>query len=188
MSKAYIAAIKQDLPKAEIVFDRFHIAKLLNEAVDTIRREEQSKYHDLRKTRYLWLKNNNNLVQKNKDLVAALSQAYPTIGEAYRYKELFREIMNEAQRSHLLKPLKEWMKLVRKTNIAPLKKFVKTLDTHWYGIKSYFKRLATNAFAERVNLKIQEIKRTAKGFRNTNNYILMIYFHLGGLDLKTHYK
>jgi len=57
-----------------------------------------------------------------------------------------------------------------------------------FQIKSYFKHLATNAFAERVNLKIQEIKRVAKGYRNINNFILMIYFHLGGLDLKTHYK
>ncbi|MFT4567893.1 MAG: hypothetical protein ACI9FN_002861 [Saprospiraceae bacterium] len=50
----------------------------------------------------------------------------------------------------------------------------------WYGIKTYFKRIATNAFAERVNLKIQEIKRIAKGYRNIHNFIIMIYFHLGG--------
>ena len=58
------------------------------------------------------------------------------------------------------------------------------LNKHWYGIKSYFKRLATNAYAERVNLKIQEIKRIAKGFGNPHNFMTMIYFHLGGLDLK----
>jgi transposase len=57
-----------------------------------------------------------------------------------------------------------------------------------YGVESYFKEIATNAYAERVNLKIQEIKRTAKGYRNIQNFVLMIYFHLGGLDLKTHYK
>ena len=57
------------------------------------------------------------------------------------------------------------------------------LRRHWYGIKTFFKRLATNAYAERVNLKIQEIKRIAKGYRNTQNFILMIYFHLGKLKL-----
>ena len=59
------------------------------------------------------------------------------------------------------------------------------LRNHWYGIKGYFERLATNAYAERINLKIQEIKRVAKGYRNVNNFITMIYFHLGGLKLKS---
>ena len=54
------------------------------------------------------------------------------------------------------------------------------LNKHWYGIKSYFKRLATNAYAERVNLKIQEIKRVAKGFDNPHNFMAMIYFTVLG--------
>ncbi|MDX1909330.1 MAG: transposase [Bacteroidia bacterium] len=58
---------------------------------------------------------------------------------------------------------------------------------HWYGIETYFKKTVSNAYAERVNLKIQDIKRTAKGYRNINNFIAMIYFHLGGLDLEFHY-
>jgi transposase len=62
------------------------------------------------------------------------------------------------------------------------------LKDYWYGIKAYFKQVASNAFAERVNLKIQEIMRTAKGYRNIQNFMTMIYFHLGGLDLKTQYK
>jgi transposase len=63
--------------------------------------------------------------------------------------------------------------------------FVNMMKRHGYGIKSYFKNLATNTYAERVNLKIQEIKRSAKGYRNPHNFIIMIYFHLGGLDLKS---
>ena len=61
--------------------------------------------------------------------------------------------------------------------------FVNMIHTHWYGIKTYFKKLKTNAIAERINLKIQEIKRIARGFSNTNNFIIVICFHLGGLDL-----
>ncbi len=54
---------------------------------------------------------------------------------------------------------------------------------HWFGIKTYFKKVATNALADRMNLKIQEIKRIAKGYRNPENFKMMIYFHLGGLDM-----
>jgi transposase len=57
------------------------------------------------------------------------------------------------------------------------------LHNHWYGVKTYFKRLATNAYAESVNLKIQEIKRIARGYSNINNFKLLIYFHLGDLNL-----
>lgn len=188
MSRSYIKASKKYFPQAEVIFDRFHISKLLNEAVDQVRREEQSEYSALRKTRYLWLRNNNNLSLKNQEKVFDLGKSFPRIGQAYRCKELFRAIMNNAYQSHLLKPLKEWMKMAKKTGIEPIVKFVKMLRRHWYGVKTYFRHLATNALAERMNLKIQEIKRIAKGYRNINNFILMIYFHLGGLKLNTHYK
>ena len=68
------------------------------------------------------------------------------------------------------------------SGLEPIRKFVKMLYHHWYGIKGYFNRLATNAYAERINLKIQEIKRLAKGYRNIHNFMIMIYFHLGGLN------
>ena len=48
------------------------------------------------------------------------------------------------------------------------------MHSHWYCVKTYFKKVADNAFAERVNLKTQEIKRIAKGYRNINNFIIMI--------------
>lgn len=66
------------------------------------------------------------------------------------------------------------------SSIVPMQKFVNTINAHWYGVETYFDKIQTNAFAERVNLKIQEIKRIAKGYRNTNNLFAMIYFHLGG--------
>ena len=62
------------------------------------------------------------------------------------------------------------------------------LHSQWYGVKTYFKIVTDNAFAERVNLKIQEIKRIAKGNRYINNFIMIKYFHIGGLDLQTHSK
>jgi transposase len=74
------------------------------------------------------------------------------------------------------------MKEAWASGIQPIRQFVNMLRNHWYGIKTYFKKLSTNAFAERVNLKIQEIKRIAKGYRNINNYKMMIYLHLGGLN------
>jgi len=183
MSTSYIKGAKQDLAQASIVFDRFHIAKKLNEAVDQIRREDQLAYKTLTNSRYLWLRNSNKLNEKQKIQVEHLANSHPNIGAAYRLKEQLHAIFNDAQRNWRIEPLKAWMKVAKKSKLKPIVTFVKMLEKHWYGIKTYFKSLATNAYAERVNLKIQEIKRSAKGFRNIQNFIIMIYFHLGGLDL-----
>jgi transposase len=182
MWKAFITAAEEKMQQAEIVFDRFHLAYNLNKAIDRIRRAEQSKFSELKRTKYLWLRNNQNLKDSQKELIADLSSQYKTIGEAYRLKELFREVLNHAQEDPRLKWLNAWMKEAWASGIQPIRQFVNMLRNHWYGIKTYFKKLSTNAFAERVNLKIQEIKRIAKGYRNINNYKMMIYLHLGGLN------
>jgi len=184
MSKSYISASTEYMENAEIVFDRFHIVKKMNEAVDNIRKQEQAICKEaFKKSKYLWLKNSNKLTEEQKEKVASLSKSYPNIGEAYRLKELLKQVLDQAYQDHRLKWLNQWIKEALKADLEPINKFVKMLHNHWYGVKTYFKRLVTNAYAERVNLKIQEIKRIAKGYRNTNNFILMIYFHLGGLDL-----
>jgi len=184
MSPAYIRAATDHIEQADIVFDRFHIMKKLNEAVDKIRREEQQKFKvELKNTRYLWLKNSSKLTKQQAEKVFNLSKQFPVIGEAYRFKEMFKQILDVAYRDSSLKWINKWIKQVKESKIGHLLKFINMLHNHWYGIKAYFKRRSTNAYAERVNLKIQDIKRIAKGYRNTHNFILMIYFHLGGLDL-----
>ena len=188
MSKSYIAGVNTTMQQADIVFDRFHIASKMNEAVDSIRREEQKQYKALKGSRYLWLKNNSSLSDNQRQEVSDLSTAYPNIGEAYRLRELLKQVMDDAVYSTKLTPLNNWIKEARASKLKPILDFVNMLHDHWYGVKAYFKKVASNAFAERVNLKIQDIKRSAKGYRNIQNFILMIYFHLGGLDLKTHYK
>jgi transposase len=184
MSPSYIGAAREYFGQAEIIFDRYHISAQLNKVVDEIRRKEQREYHELTKSRYLWLKNSNKLTEKDRAKVDYLAETYPNIGTAYRLKEILKEVFDEAVNNHTLKPIKEWMKAALKTDLKPLHGFVKMLKRHWYGIKTYFKKQVTNAYAERVNLKIQEIKRIAKGYRNQSNYKMMIYFHLGGLDMK----
>jgi len=184
MSRSYIAASEETMPQADIVFDRFHIVKKLNEAVDQIRREDQKQYHELKNSRYLWLKNKDKLNAEQLSRIEILQNSYQNIGQAYQLKEQFRAVLNEAVKNSKLRPLNDWIKLALNSGLVPIIKFVDMLHRHWYGVKTYFKKLATNAFAERVNLKIQEIKRLAKGYRNINNFITMIYFHLGGLTLK----
>jgi len=183
MSRAFISAAADKMGQADIIFDRYHIVAKLNEALDKIRKTEQQEFKELKKSKYLFLKRAENLTSEQKDKVDYLSDAYPTLGKAYRLKEMFREVWNEAAQTQKLRPLNDWIRHVKDSGLKPMINFVNMLYRHWYGIKTCFKYLATNAFAERVNLSIQDIKRIAKGYRNEQNFIYMIYFHLGGLDL-----
>ena len=92
-----------------------------------------------------------------------LAAAYPNIGEAYRLKELFREVLNSAQRNREVTPLEDWITQAWSSSIVPIKKFVNTLHDHSYGVETYFHKLSSNAFAEKENLKIQGIRRLTKG-------------------------
>jgi transposase len=189
LSPAYIKAQRELLPKADLVFDRFHLAQLMGKAVDKVRRREQTKQAiNLKKTRYLWLKSENKLTDEQREKVAMLGEEYEDLGEIYRHKHLFKGLLDDAVNNRRVMPLKSWIKEAKSSHIPELAKVGKSLTRHWFGIKTYFKWLNSNGYAERVNLTIQNIKRIAKGYRNSQNFIHMIYFHLGGLNLLTHTK
>ena len=182
LSPAYISAVSNQFPKSAIVFDRFHLTAMLNKAVDEVRREDQKKNAVLRKSRYIWLKNQSSLNKESLKKLRYLSKACPDIGTAYKLKEQYREIWENGDSELCIELLEEWIEIAWETGLEPIRKFINTLNNHWYGIVEYFNRRISNGFAERVNLKIQEIKRLAKGYRNIDNFINMIYFHLGGFN------
>lgn len=96
LSPAYTSAILNDLPQVSIVYDRFHVESLLNKAIDTLCKQETSEFHLLKKTKYLWLRNNSKLSEHQKERIHYLSICFPKLGEAYRLKEMFKLIYNEA--------------------------------------------------------------------------------------------
>ena len=188
MSKSYISAHQEYIPNSSIVFDRFHLVYNLNRKIDEIRKREQKEFKELKGTKYIWLKNGKNLSETQKEIITALEGQYLQTGKAYQLKEQFREVMDNAVNDKKLKWLNGWMKQAWESGIEEMQEYVKLLSDHWYGIKTYFNKMANNGFAERVNLTIQEIKRIAYGYRNIENYKIMIYLRLGKLNLTTHYK
>ena len=64
MSPAFIKGVKENLPEAQITFDKFHILKIINEAVNSVRKQEVSTHNILKGTKYIWLKNYNNLTKQ----------------------------------------------------------------------------------------------------------------------------
>ena len=186
MSPAYISAVNTLLPNAEKVIDRFHVEQMLSKAVDKIRKKEARQAKELRRTKYLWLKNKESLNEEQKEKVHYLLEIFPNLGTAYRLKETFKEIFNNSNKEAALEALNEWVIDAKKANLEEINSFCDSLKRHWNGIIAFFDRRLTSAFAERVNLKIQEIKRSARGYRNISNFISMIYFHLGKLPIPDH--
>ena len=181
MSPAFIAGISNNFPKAKITFDRFHIVKLLNEAMDKVRKDEGREHEYLKGHKYTFLKSNKHLSESQREQREELIELYPKLGQAYRLKELFNDFWNFPDFEEAVSFLTYWCDLVEDSAIVHFKKFVNTLNAHWTGVINYIKSKISNGILEGINSKIQLAKRRARGFRNINNFINMIYFIAGKL-------
>jgi transposase len=182
MSPAFISGVVEHLPNAQIVFDKFHIMAKLGTAMDDLRLGERKEFEELKGHKYSVLYNYENLNQKKQEELDYLLMAYPRLGEGYRLKQLFNEFWELNDMEEALAFLTFWCDLVMATDIIPFKKFVNTIKAHWSGIVNYIKAKINSGVMEGINNKIQLAKRRARGFRNMENFINMIYFIAGKLQ------
>ena len=176
MSAAFIAGVMEQLPDSQIVFDKFHLVKMLNEALDEVRRLERKGNELLKNHRYTLLRKYENLSLKKKYELDALLPLYPRLGEAYRLRQLFLDVFDVSDAEEAKGYLWFWCEQALEAAIEPFTKFVNTIKARWFGIVAYFDRKVTNGVLEGINSKIQLAKRRARGYRNTKNFINMIYF------------
>ena len=181
LSPAFIAGTGDNFPNAAITFDRFHVKKLLNNAMDEVRKSERKEHQELKGHKYLFLKSNSKLTDKQKQERIKFITLCPVLGEAFRLKELFDDFWDFKDVEEATAFLSYWCDLVNQTSIQPFKKFTNTLKSHWSGIINFIKTGITNGILESINAKIQLAKKRARGFRNIKNLINMIYFIAGKL-------
>jgi transposase len=176
MSPAFISGVINHLPESQTVFDKFHPVKSLNEALDEVRRLERKGNELLKNHRYTILRKHENLSGAKKAELDALLPLYPKLGEAYRLRQLFLDVFDVQDSEEAKGYLWFWCGQALDTGIQPFIKFVNMIKAHWSGIAAYFDKQVTNGILEEINSKIQLAKRRARGYRNTNNFINMIYF------------
>jgi transposase len=179
LSPSFIAGSAESFPDAAITFDRFHVVKLLNEAMDKVRKIERIEHKELKGEKYTFLKKAENLSAKKKQTLAEMIQLYPTLGEAYRLKTLFNDLWDMPDKTAANAFLTQWCVDVEKAKIPAFMAFAKTVKAHWSGIIHFVESRITNGVLEGINSKVQLAKRRARGYRNTNNFINMIYFLCG---------
>jgi len=182
MAPGFIAGVEKDFPNARITFDKFHVLKVLNEAVDEVRREEQDLRPELKKTRYIWLKNPENLKQREASVLEELQIKKLNLKtmKAYHIRLNFQELWNQtAQEAERF--LKKWYFWATHSRLEPIKEAAYTIKRHWTGILRWFRSRINNGILEAINSLVQAAKARARGYRTTKNLITMIYLIAGKL-------
>lgn len=187
MSDEFAGAAKLAAPQAAIVYDKFHVSKHLNEAVDKVRKEEhrqllEKKDESLTGTKYLWLRGACPEGDRALNFDELCARNLKT-ARAWYHKETFTEFWAQPSVATALEFFNHWFGAARRSKLEPIKKTALTLKNHLHGLLNYFLYPITNAISEGFNSKIQAIKADARGFRRFENYRYRILFHCGKLDL-----
>ena len=184
MSEAYLNVGKNKTPNATQVADRFHLIKLLNEAVDKTRKQElKTEKELLTNSKFALLKRPENLTDKQKMTFQAIDKANLRTARVWRAKENFRELFNQPDRTHAFMSLNTWLQDVKHITLYHLDQVAKAFKRHFEPVCNALWNNASNAMAERLNGGIQELKAISKGFRNYDNFRAAILFHYGKLSV-----
>lgn len=182
MANAYYSWISRNFPKAKIVFDHFHVIKLMNEKLDSIRRRVVSGLDEIQKKqlkglRFIFLRNNEDLDEDSKSILRNMRGVFQDLGDAYMFKEALRNIYMRSNNSyHANIAFHRWCKLAEETGIRELKSMAKTIRDKLDGITSFWTfRHISNAPMEGFNNKIRWLIRQAYGFRDREYFKLKIF-------------
>jgi len=184
MSPAFIKGVKENLPNAKITFDKFHILKIINEAVNKVRQQEVSTNNLLKGTKYIWLKNYTNLTVKQKEQLDELTMSNMNIKtlRAYNIRQSFQDIYQANTQDEFITYLNKWYFWATHCQLEPMVKAAKTIKRHWDGIVKWFESKINNGILEGLNSVIQAAKSKARGYKTFKNYKIIVYLLTGKLD------
>ena len=188
MWAAYVNLVREHAPQAQILFDRFHTVKHLQEAVDEVRRSEMRRLTGQEKatfksTRWLLLKNPWNLTSEQKERLSTLVRWNSPIVRAYYLKESFQLFWEYKQQKRAQDLLSKWMNSAMRSRLEPFRKFVRMVRSHLDGILPWTKLRLSNGAVEGMNNKIKSISHRSFGFRSTQYFVAAIYHCCAKLPL-----
>ena len=186
MWDAYIYAAKTYFRQAKHCHDNFHLVGYLNKAVDKVRRREVKHHEELKNTKYIYLKDQLNLTEKQRIKFESIKGANYEVSKAWRIKENFRDIQFKQTGEEAFKIFMRWRQDAFNAKIPEITAVAEMFDRHMKGIINAIETGANNARAERLNGAIQELKTIGRGYKNTDNFITAIMFFHGNLKLHSH--
>ncbi len=188
MWRPYLAVLRAQVPHATVVFDRFHLTQHATAAVDTVRRQmwrqlAEAERPDFKRTRFLWLKNPENLARKERTRLSGLLRLNAPIVKAYLLKEDLRRFWEYRYSAWAEGHLRQWLWRASHSRLAPMKELAKMIRSHLDGILAWTRLRVTNGALEGMNNKVKAISHRAFGFRTTWTYIANIYHCCAELPL-----
>ena len=179
MSAAYWSAVLEHLPDAALVFDKFHIIKLMNERLDDLRRQMVREAEGplklrIKGSRFLLLRNPENLQEDQIPKLERALQLNEPLLLGWYLKEELRELWSQPSGQKMAAFLKDWCRKAEQTAIGQLIKMAKTLRTHASGILAYARHPITSGKLEGINNKIKTLTKRSYGFHDENFFILKL--------------
>ena len=190
MWEPYVASTRANLEGADekMVYDKFHVARHLGEAVDQVRRQENKALRRegderLVGTKYDWLSGRVRFDDEQWREFGELRRSKLQTARAWALKEQAMKLWDYSYVGSARKHFGWWYRWATHSRLKPMVRVAKMLKERIGNVLTYLTHGITNAMSESLNAKIQWVKYTARGFRNWDNFAAAIYFHCGGLDL-----
>nr|WP_305910251.1 transposase [Methylomarinum sp. Ch1-1]MDP4521679.1 transposase [Methylomarinum sp. Ch1-1] len=190
MNEGYCNAAQETLPNAQVVVDRFHVAKHYRDCADKARKAEmkqlkqtlpESEYAQLKGAMWAFRKPWNRLTEEQQIVLLSLFRQAPVLKEVYVQREvltgLFEQNLTKAQAEHALT---QWLNRIAELRLDCFTSFVTTLNNWRDHITNYFIRRETSGFVEGLNNKIKEIKRRCYGIYNLGRLFQHIWLDVQG--------
>jgi transposase len=190
MSEGYEKAIKEWLPQADIVFDRFHVQRLASDALDEVRRSIVRELHgrpqeakDVKGTRFVLLKKPEDLSPAEKFKLSQVQETNQRLYRGYLLKETLADALDYLQPKRAEESLRSWLAWASRSRLEPFVKAARTIRKHFEGIVAYVKTRLTNGLVEGINNKLRMVARRAFGFHSAGALIGSLFLTCGGIKL-----
>lgn len=194
MSPAYQKGVRQELPNAAVVFDKFHVVAQVNGAVDAVRRletkvGEPDTQAQLKKSQWLWRKNPEHLSEKEQARLEEMDLKHLATGQAYQMRLVLQEAYASRRVETARYRFESWVNWVRVKCerlgevLEPMRKVAAMVERHLEGILAHWQAGLTTGFLEGLNSVFSAVKRKARGYRSREYMITMLYFVAGKLSI-----
>jgi transposase len=194
--EGFANAVKEALPQAKVVADRFHVAKLYHAAVDDLRKREMKElkrllkpeeYAGLKGVMWLLRRNREELTTEELALLELLFECSPALRQAHRLREKLTRIFDkEHSKKSGRRAIRRWMAEVRASGLSCFDKFLGTLDDWIDEITNYFISRLSSGWVEGLNNKIKVLKRRCYGLTNIPNFFRRLWLDLHGFEAFAH--
>lgn len=190
MYQGFVSAVRQQLPEAKIVVDRFHVAKAYRNCADTVRKREvkrlretlpKQEYDCIKGAMWAFRKRSENLKESERQLLERLFAYSPELKQAYNLREELTQIFERHYTKTGAKcAIRAWCKRVLKSEIKEFDRFLTTIDNWMDEITNYFLEGWTSGFVEGFNNRVKVLKRRCYGIFNIERLFQRISLDLNG--------